>query len=208
MDWIESSVATILTAVEGPLYDLGVLSRRGMLPGLNNLAAASVFDRLSLLKRHNHRDAHIYFRADGFDLCAVVQSSPGNFRAWLKDACTLARFLGTSAAHTVARRYHADLSAADWLRFGRLPGFTNRKSKYRRPDRRFACVQLHSHSGQRYPMAEAFHHEITRLFQVRKQTRPQTRPNGRREAQDYRSGWQMFALPGHRFKSGRRLQCS
>jgi hypothetical protein len=65
MDWIESSVANLLTAVDAPLYDLGVLSPRGMLPGLNNLAAASVLDRLSPLKRHNLRDAHICFRPSG-----------------------------------------------------------------------------------------------------------------------------------------------
>jgi hypothetical protein len=193
MNWIESSVANLLAAVQAPLYDLGVLSPRGMLPGLNNLAAASVLDRLSLLKRHNLRDAHIYFRpsgehrftllddldqpalarlsADGFDPCAVVQTSPGNFQAWLKHASTLPKVLGTFAAQTLARRYNADLSAADWRRFGRLPGFTNRKPRHCRPDGRFPYVQLRSHGGQQYPMAEAFHHEITALYQARERQR-------------------------------------
>jgi hypothetical protein len=105
MDWIQSSVANILAAVDAPLYDLGVLSPRGMLPGLNSIPTAAVLDRLSLLKRHNHRGAHIYFRpsgehrftvlddldqsaltrpsADGFNPCAVIQTSRGNFQAWL-----------------------------------------------------------------------------------------------------------------------------
>jgi hypothetical protein len=193
MDWIQSSVADIFAAVDAPLYDLGVLGPRGMLPGLNNIPAAAVLDRLSLLKRHNHRGAHIYFRpsgehrftvlddldqpalsslsADGFDPCAVVQTSPGNFQAWLKHASTLPKLLGTFAAQTLARRYHADLSAADWRRFGRFPGFTNRKPKHLRPDGRFPFVQLRSHSGRQYPMAEAFHHEITALHQSREQQR-------------------------------------
>jgi hypothetical protein len=193
MDWIQSAVANILAAVDAPLYDLGVLSPRGMLPGLNNIPAAAVLDRLSLLKRHNHRGAHIYFRpsgehrftvlddldqstqtrisADGFDPCAVVQTSPGNFQAWLKHASTLPKLLATLAAQTLARRYNADLSAADWRRFGRLPGFTNRKPKYGRPDGRFPYVQLRSHIGRQYPMAEAFHHEITALHQSREQQR-------------------------------------
>jgi len=193
MDWIQSAVANLLAAVDAPLYDLGVLSPRGMLPGLNNIPAAAVLDRLSLLKRHNHHGAHIYFRpsgehrftilddldqsaltrisADGFDPCAVIQTSPGNFQAWLKHASTLQKLLGTLAAQTLARRYHADLSAADWRRFGRLPGFTNRKPKYRRPDGRFPYVQLRSRIGRQYPMAEAFHHEITALYQAREQQR-------------------------------------
>ncbi len=109
--------------------------------------------------------------ADGFDPCAVIQTSPGNFQAWLKHASTLPKLLGTLAAQTLARRYHADPSAADWRRFGRLPGFTNRKPKHRRPDGRFPFVQLRSHSGRQYPMAEAFHHEITSLYQVREKQR-------------------------------------
>jgi hypothetical protein len=193
MDWIQSSVANILAAVDAPLYDLGVLSPRGMLPGLNTLAAASVLARLSLLKRHNLRDAHIYFRpsgehrftllddldqpalarlsADGFDPCAVIQTSPGNFQAWLKHASVLPKLLATLAAQTLARRYNADLSAADWRHFGRLPGFTNRKPRHRRPDGSFPYVQLRSHGGQQYSMAEAFHHEITALYQARVQQR-------------------------------------
>jgi hypothetical protein len=109
--------------------------------------------------------------ADGFDPCAVIQTNPGNFQAWLKHASTLPKLLGTLAAQTLARRYHADPSAADWRRFGRLPGFTNRKPKHRRPDGRFPFVQLRSHSGRQYPMAEAFHHEITSLYQVREKQR-------------------------------------
>jgi hypothetical protein len=193
MDWIQASVANLLAAVDAPLYDLGVLGPRGMLPGLNNIPAAAVLEQLSRLKRHNQRGAHIYFRpsgehrftilddldqpaltrlsADGFDPCAVIQTSPGNFQAWLKHASTLPKLLGTLAAQTLARRYHADLSAADWRRFGRLPGFTNRKPKHRRPDGRFPFVQLRSHSGRQYPMAEAFHHEITALYQTREQQR-------------------------------------
>ena len=50
MDKTESTVRTMLTAIEAPLYDVGVLSERGMLPGLDGISAAAVLDRLSLLK--------------------------------------------------------------------------------------------------------------------------------------------------------------
>ena len=143
MDKTESIVRNMLTAIEAPLYDIGVLSDRGMLPGLDGISAAAVLDRLSLLKYRNVRGSHIYIRpsgehrftalddlnevslaklsADGFNPCAVVETSPGNFQAWLKHAMVFPKLIGTFVAQTLAGRYDADPSAADWRRFGRLP---------------------------------------------------------------------------------------
>jgi protein-L-isoaspartate O-methyltransferase len=59
MDKTESTVRNMLTAIEAPLYDIGVLSDRGMLPGLDGIPAAAVLDRLSLLKYRNVRGSHI-----------------------------------------------------------------------------------------------------------------------------------------------------
>ena len=183
----------MLTAIEAPLYDVGVLSNRGMLPGLDGIPAEAVLARLSLLKNRNARGSHIYIRptgehrytalddlsetslalltGDGFNPCAVVETSAGNFQAWLKHSVVFPKLLGTFAAQTLATRYHADPSAADWRRFGRLPGFTNCKPKYKRPDGLFPFVRLTSHSGEQYPMAEAFAQEITKLYQQREQER-------------------------------------
>jgi hypothetical protein len=41
MDKTESTVRNMLTAIEAPLYDIGVLSDRGMLPGIDGIPAAS-----------------------------------------------------------------------------------------------------------------------------------------------------------------------
>ena len=65
MDKTESTVRNMLTAIEAPLYDIGVLSDRGMLPGLDGIPAAAVLDRLSLLKYRNVRGSHIYIRPIG-----------------------------------------------------------------------------------------------------------------------------------------------
>jgi hypothetical protein len=43
----------MLTAVEAPLYDIGVLSDRGMLRGLDGISSAAVLARLALLKYRN-----------------------------------------------------------------------------------------------------------------------------------------------------------
>jgi hypothetical protein len=193
MDKTESTVRVMLTAIEAPLYDVGVLSERGMLPRLDSISAAAVLDRLSLLKYRNAHGSHIYIRpsgehrfttlddlsetslsrltGDGFNPCAVVETSSGNFQVWLKHPRIFPRLLGTFAAQTLAERYNADPSAADWRRFGRLPGFTNCKPNYRKSDGLFPFVRLHSHSGQQYPMAEAFEQEITTLYRAREQER-------------------------------------
>jgi hypothetical protein len=60
-----STVCNMLTAIEAPLYDVGVLSERGMLPGLDGNSAAAVLDRLSLLKFRNAQGSHIYIRPSG-----------------------------------------------------------------------------------------------------------------------------------------------
>src|ERR1700722_4529246 len=104
MDKTESTVRNMLTAIEAPLYDIGVLSDRGMLPGLDGIPAEIVLARLSLIKKRNAHGSHIYIRpagehrytalddlseislarlaADGFTPCAVIETSSGNFQAW------------------------------------------------------------------------------------------------------------------------------
>jgi RepB DNA-primase from phage plasmid len=193
MDKTESAVRNMLTAIEAPLYDVGVLSDRGMLPRLDGIPAAAVLDRLALLKYRNAQGSHIYIRpsgehrftalddlgetslarlsADGFTPCAVVETSAANFQAWLKHTTVFPKLLSTFAAQTLAARYDADPSAADWRRFGRLPGFTNCKSKYRKEDGLFPFVRLKNHCGEQYPMAEAFAQEIAKLYEEREQER-------------------------------------
>jgi hypothetical protein len=81
--------------------------------------------------------------ADGFNPCAVIETSAGNFQAWLKHSRVFPKLLGSFAAQTLAGRYDADPSAADWRRFGRLPGFTNCKPNTASPTASslsFACT--------------------------------------------------------------------
>src|SRR5258708_36499577 len=118
-----------------------------MSPSLYGISAAAGLDRPSLLKYPTGLASHTFIRpsgeprfttlddlsetslarlsADRFNPCAVVETSAGNFQAWLKHSRTFTKLLGTFAAQTLAERYDADPSAADWRRFGRLPGFTN-----------------------------------------------------------------------------------
>src|SRR5580658_3732411 len=193
MDKTFIAVRNMLAALDAPAYDIGILSDRGMLPGLSNLPARLVVSRLPLLKVHNRRGAHIYVRpsgahrftilddlnqssinqltADDLEPCAVVETSEGNFQAWLKHDDVYPTDLSTFVAQTLAGRYQGDPSAADWRRFGRLPGFTNCKPKYRKGDGLFPFVRLKSHSGEQYPTAKSFAQEITKLYEEREQER-------------------------------------
>ena len=153
MDRTEQAVRKTLAAIDVSLYDIGILTDRGMFPKMEALSAPQCINRLRYLKYRNANGAHIYFRpsgerrftllddldraalgtltADGFEPCAIIETSPGNFQAWFKHRHVLPKAIGTIAAQTLAHRFGADPSAADWRRFGRLPGFTNRKPQHR-----------------------------------------------------------------------------
>ena len=193
MDRTLVAVQRMLVALDAPAYDLGILSNRGMLPGLSNLSAEGVLSRLALLKAHNARGAHIYIRpagehrftvlddlnqngvdrlaGDGYEPCAVVETSLGNFQAWLKHDDVYPAPLSTFVAQTLANRYSADLSAADWRRFGRLPGFTNCKPKYRKSNGLYPYVLLRSATGVQYRQAAYLRLEMTKLYQLQEQER-------------------------------------
>jgi hypothetical protein len=70
-------------------------------------------------------------RQEGFQPAAVVQTSPGNYQAWIKHNGQLNRELGTAVARALAERFGGDVKAADWRHFGRLAGFRNTKRKYK-----------------------------------------------------------------------------
>jgi hypothetical protein len=94
-------------------------------------------------------------KAEGFHPALVVETSPGNFQAWLKHSRILSRELSTAAARALAKDFHGDLGAADWRHFGRLAGFTNRKEKYK-ADGLFPFVMLRQANGVPYPAADQF----------------------------------------------------
>lgn len=73
---------------------------------------------------------------DDITPATVVETSPGNYQAWVRIAkehdidCGTAR----ATARLLAARYGADPKAVAAAQPGRLAGFTNRKEKHRKPD--------------------------------------------------------------------------
>ena len=142
MDRTEATLRTLLAALPAPGYDLGILADRGM-HRLEAVAAPRLLRILPYLKYRKVNGAHIYLRptgesrytllddlaaasldrllAQGYAPAAVVETSPGSFQAWLAHTEALPKELGTLAAKTLAKRFGADRSAADWRRSGRRP---------------------------------------------------------------------------------------
>jgi hypothetical protein len=76
------------------------------------------------------KDAVSTMRQAGFSPALVVETSPGNYQAWLKHTERLGKEVSTAAARALAEKFGGDRGAADWRHFGRLSGFTNRKAKH------------------------------------------------------------------------------
>jgi hypothetical protein len=103
-------------------------------------------------------------KSEGFAPAVVVETSPGNFQAWLHHGQILPKRLSTFVARLLASRFGGDLASADWRHYGRLAGFTNRKNKYRKTDGTFPYVRLHEATGAVYSRAVAFLAEVKDLY--------------------------------------------
>ena len=180
------AVAKMLGAIPSPCYD--ICSQFGSsAPHTESDVAREDIERLMpRLKACNSKGAHIYFRPmgplqytllddlcaaalsdmwkDGFRPCAVVETSPNNYQAWLRHSRVLSKEFARCAARLLSERYGADRNAAGCLRLGRLAGFTNCKPKHIRTDGRFPFVLLHDSSGSVFPAADRIHAEVTAIL--------------------------------------------
>lgn len=123
-------------------------------------------------------------KAEGFQPAVVVETSPGNFQAWLNHGRVLSKAESTPVARALAEKFGGDKGAADWRHFGRLAGLTNRKAKYQGQDGRYPFVRLIENSGEPYAQADRFVSQIAAEIataQHHQRMPQQTSPAGRRE---------------------------
>ena len=103
------------------------------------------------------KDALLSMKENGFNPALIVETSSGNYQAWLKHPESLNKEVSTAAARTLAEKFGGDRGAADWRHFGRLAGFTNRKAKYVDASTGlYPFVLLIEAGGGVYPEAERF----------------------------------------------------
>ena len=188
MDRTHATVLAQISAMECNVFELGLYKSDPqpiMLP--RTWDTDTLIRSLGWLKHENRAGRNIYIRPNGehhltlvddvkigavsamkesgFHPALVVETSPGNFQAWMKHPVVLAKTIGTAAARALAERFGGGTGAADWRHFGRLAGFTNRKQKH--VDARtslYPFVRLAEATGKVYPRAEQFLEEVrTRL---------------------------------------------
>jgi hypothetical protein len=118
-------------------------------------------------------------KVEGFQPAIVVETSPGNFQAWLNHGRVLPKAESTAAARALAERFGGDRGAADWRHFGRLAGLTNRKQKYE-SNGMYPFVRLVEATGQPYSQTQSLvdrvHCEVE-IARKERTTNLQPRPN-------------------------------
>jgi hypothetical protein len=177
-------------AMGAQVFDIGIFdpnaTEGAMLPRVWDLD--TLLRSVSWLRLKNAEGRHIYIRpagehslsliddasievierlkSEGFAPGVVLETSPGNFQAWLRHGQILPKPLSTLAARLLASRFGGDLASADWRHYGRLAGFTNRKDKYRKTDGTFPYVRLHEATGVVYSKAVAFLAEVQSIYEA------------------------------------------
>ena len=99
-------------------------------------------------------------KSEGFQPAVVVETSPGNFQAWLNHGRVLPQAESTAAARALAEKFGGDRGAADWRHFGRLSAFTNRKRKYEAENGLYPFVRLLEFSGAAYRERDPFVRQV------------------------------------------------
>jgi hypothetical protein len=115
-------------------------------------------------------------KANGWAPAATVETSPGNYQAWVKLADQpIPAALRQAIARELAQTYGGDLNSADSRHYGRLAGFTNQKPQHTR-DGRQPYVLAHECSGKVARSApEALEHVGHHLDRVEAQKARETR---------------------------------
>jgi hypothetical protein len=184
-----SAIERQITAMDVDVFEVGLFKPRTPSdPHTEPEMLPRVWDRETLLRSvswlcyQNARGRNVYVRPngehhlslvddltaeairrmqlEGFAPAVVVETSPGNFQAWLNHGQVLPKQISTSAARSLAERFGGDKGAADWRHFGRLAGLTNRKEKYRSDNGRYPFVRLTEWAGSEYTAGKAFLQQV------------------------------------------------
>jgi hypothetical protein len=162
---------------------------------------ATLLKSVSWLKYQNSQGRNIYIRpkgehalslvddlsaaaldrmkSEGFQPAVVVETSLGNFQAWLNHGRVLPKAESTAAARALAERFGGDPGAADWRHFGRLSGLTNRKPKYN-SNGMYPFVRLVEALGQPYQERNSFLRKVCADLEVARKARATSAFNPRR----------------------------
>lgn len=92
--------------------------------------------------------AVVRLKHDGLAPAVVVETSPGNYQAWVRvSQQPIASEQASMVAKILAERCGGDSASADWRHFGRLAGFTNRKPKHQQESGMQSFVLVREDTG-------------------------------------------------------------
>ena len=173
----EKEIERWMNAMPAEHYDIRAVwhdkKDRSMKPINRKIGGDKVPDLISFFKAENAKGYNIVGRAtdfryiflddlsktvwdemisDGFRPCVVVESSPGNYQAFLDAGSGTEEFVAKALARAISARYGADPGSADAHHLGRIPGFTNRKTKHRRDDGTYPYASLRTASRRVCPV--------------------------------------------------------
>lgn len=154
LDFADDSKAQLITTnTEGILRRLAWLRARNSQGANVNIRPTtshlSLLDDLTLERTQQLTN-------EGYEPCAVVETSPGNFQAWLDHGRELQPGEATMAAKLLADRFGCDMGAAGRRHAGRLAGFTNRKLSRQLPNGLFPFVRLTFSESRSYSQRDSF----------------------------------------------------
>jgi len=159
-----------IKALDVPRFEVGIREAKTGQMMNREWSRAEVEQSAAWLKRMNAKGNDVYIRPagehglvlvddltadkisrmakDGFPSAATIETSPGNYQAWVKlSDKAVSDEARTIAARSLAKHYGGDLNSADSKHYGRLAGFTNQKPKHAR-DGRQPYVLAHDCPGK------------------------------------------------------------
>lgn len=176
-DRTRAAVSRQIKGMGATLYEVGIRHpERGMLNREWN--ESEILKALEWLKRENFNGCDVYIRparsvpnrliliddlglgtlarlqAGPYPAAVTVQTSPGNYQAWVKLNEDAPADIRREVARHLAREYGGDPNSADSAHYGRLAGFTNRKPEHIDTAGRSPFVLLDSYNGKAATMAD------------------------------------------------------
>jgi hypothetical protein len=142
-----------IKALDVPRFEVGIREAKTGQMMNREWTRAEVEQSAAWLKRMNAKGNDVYIRPvgehglvlvddltadkissmakDGFPSAATIETSPGNYQAWVKlSDKPISAEARSIAARSLAKHYGGDLNSADSKHYGRLAGFTNQKPKH------------------------------------------------------------------------------
>lgn len=210
-----------VTALGVPRFEVGIRDAKTGQMMNREWSRAELEKAVPWLKRMNAKGNDVYIRpagehglvlvddlkpqalermkAEGFAPAATIETSPGNYQAWVKlSEAPLSADVRREAAKALATRYGGDPNSADSRHYGRLAGFTNQKPQHAR-DGRQPYVLAHDCPGKAAKSAVAL---ISEVVQGLDRAEAQKERQSRLEAlEGYKSpGYGWMSDPGHEYQ--------